>query len=532
MNSLAQRTRPLWVGEDEFDELRAAPLDRDLKTDVVVVGAGIAGMSVAYELACAGSAVVVLDAGRIGGGMTARTTAHLSNALDDRWQELIRLRGVEDARLAADSHSRAIDRIGEIVASEAIDCDFRRLDGYLFLASGDEPGILDRELDAAHRAGLTEVRKVAEAPLPKAGAPPAVCFPRQGRFHPLRYLAGLARGITGRGGRLFADTRASKFVGGRDAHVETADGRRVRAQAIVVATNTPVNDRVSIHTKQAPYRTYALAARIPKGSVADMLLWDTLDPYHYVRLQPQQEGAHDLLIVGGEDHKTGQANDGAERLERLEEWARARFPAIEDVDHRWSGQVMEPVDGLAFIGRNELDDDNVYIATGDSGMGMTHGAIAGMLVSDLTLGRENRWAKLYDPRRRTLAALPDLAAENINVAAQYGDLVTPGEIDSPEQLARGQGAVMRRGLRKIAAFRDDEGRLYQHSALCPHMGCVLRWNALEGSWDCPCHGSQFTGDGRVVNGPSPVDLKDLATAESGFVEDRRASARRRSRRPS
>jgi glycine/D-amino acid oxidase-like deaminating enzyme len=199
MNSLAQRSTPVWVGDGILEALEASPLTGDVEADVVVVGAGIAGLSIAYELACTGRSVVVLDAGRIGGGVTARTTAHLSNALDDRWQELIRLRGLDDARLAAESHGRAIDRIGEIVAAENVDCDFVRLDGYLFPAPGDDPGILDRELEAAHRVGLSDVTKVAEAPLAKAGAPPALCFPRQGRFHPLRYLAGLAAGIKRRG---------------------------------------------------------------------------------------------------------------------------------------------------------------------------------------------------------------------------------------------------------------------------------------------------------------------------------------------
>jgi Rieske Fe-S protein len=169
---------------------------------------------------------------------------------------------------------------------------------------------------------------------------------------------------------------------------------------------------------------------------------------------------------------------------------------------------MEPVDGLGFIGRNP-GEDGVYIATGDSGMGMTHGAIAGMLIADLVLGRDNPWKKLYDPARVTPKAAGEFAKENLNVAAQFRDFVTPGDIASPDSLKAGEGAVMRRGLRKVAVFRDDKGHVHEHSAICPHMGCIVRWNALEGSFDCPCHGSQFAGDGGVLNGPSISGLGPL-----------------------
>jgi glycine/D-amino acid oxidase-like deaminating enzyme/nitrite reductase/ring-hydroxylating ferredoxin subunit len=484
-------------------------LEEHTEADVVVVGGGIAGLSVAYELSLNHRKVVVLEAGTIGGGMTGRTTAHLSNALDDGWSELMKLRGPEDAHRAADSHTRAIQRIEEIIRHEGIDCEFERVDGYLFLAQGDDPQILDRELEAARRLGILGVEKVARAPLPGNQSRPALRFPRQGRFHPLKYLAGLTRTILREGGRLYSGSHVAKFHGGKDAYVETDAGWRVRARAIVVATNSPTNDRVVTHTKQAPYRTFAVAAQVTKGSVVDALYWDTQDPYHYVRLAPQPDARHDLLIVGGEDHKTGQADDGVARLQRLEHWAREHFPAIESFTYRWSGQVMETVDYLGFIGRNGMDAQNVYIATGDSGMGMTHGVIAGMLISDLILGLENPWAKLYDPGRVTLAAIGKYAKENMNVAAQYADLVTAGDIKTVDDLAPGVGAVIRRGLRKVAVFRDKAARVHELSAICPHMGCVVHWNSLETCWDCPCHGSQFAVDGSVINGPSLNPLTNI-----------------------
>jgi len=214
---------------------------------------------------------------------------------------------------------------------------------------------------------------------------------------------------------------------------------------------------------------------------------------------------HEVLIVGGEDHKTGQADDTDERFVRLEEWTRERFPKAGEVEFRWSGQVMEPVDGLAFIGRNP-GDQNVYVATGDSGNGMTHGTIAGILITDLILGRDNEWATLYDPSRISLRGIPEFAKENLNAAAQFTDYVTGGDVDNVRDIARGSGAVIRRGLKKVAVYRDTQGTLHEYSAVCPHLGCMVDWNSPEGTWDCPCHGSRFDSSGKVVNGPASSAL--------------------------
>jgi Rieske Fe-S protein len=341
---------------------------------------------------------------------------------------------------------------------------------------------------------------------------PALRFPRQGQFHILKYLAGLARAVEKHGGRIFTGTHVRDIDGGKrgaGASVTTSDGHTVKAGSIVVATNTPVNDRFVIHTKQAPYRTYVVALRVPKDSVPLALYWDTADPYHYVRLQ--SHGDHDALIVGGEDHKTGQADDMDERWRCLEEWTRARFPMAERVEARWSGQVMEPVDYMAFIGRNPADEDNVYIATGDSGQGMTHGTIAGMLIADLITGTPNPWEKLYAPNRVTLgmSSAMEYAKENLNVVAQYADLVRGGDVDSADAIEPGEGAVLRRGAKKVAVYRDEDGTLHERSAICPHLFCVVDWNHGEKTWDCPCHGSRFDRYGKVVNGPSIVDLPEV-----------------------
>ena len=483
------------------------PLSKDTSANVCIIGAGIAGMTTAYLLAREGRTVVVLDDGPIGGGMTARTTAHLTYALDDRFYELERLFGEEGSRLAAQSHKSAIDRVAAIVRNERIDCEFERVDGYLFIPPDGKLKVLEDELPAAHRAGLIEVRRVERAPLESFDTGPCLHFPRQAQFHPLKYLTGLARAIEREGGKIFTSTHADDIEGGSGSQVKTTSGYTIKADAIVVATNSPVNDRMVIHTKQSPYTTYVIGARIPKGSVPSILLWDApedlWESYHYIRIEHREN--HDVLIVGGEDHKTGQQHDGAQRWGKLEQWTRNRFE-VEAMEFRWSGQVMEPVDALAFIGRNPADSDNVFIATGDSGMGMTHGTIAGILLTDLIMERPNPWTELYDPSRKTLAAAKDFAQENVNVVAQYADLVTPGEVDSVEQIRKEEGAVLRQGLTKIAVYRDENGTLHSMSAVCMHLGCIVTWNAGEKTWDCPCHGSRYDKFGAVISGPANSDL--------------------------
>jgi glycine/D-amino acid oxidase-like deaminating enzyme/nitrite reductase/ring-hydroxylating ferredoxin subunit len=480
-----------------------SPLTADTSADVCIVGAGISGLTTAYLLTQVGKSVVVLEDGAIGSGMTGVTTAHLVNALDDRFFTLERLHGERGARLAAESHTAAIDRIENIVARERINCDFSRLDGYLFRAPEHGDDFIDRELEAAHRAGLHHVSKVARAPL-AFDTGPCLRFPNQGQFHPLKYLAGVAQAIERGGGRIYAGTHATSLSGGKDAAVETNSGV-VHAKHVVVATNSPVNNLVAIHTKQAPYMTYVIGAKVPRHAVTTALYWDTGDPYHYIRLH-QLDATHDLLIVGGEDHKSGQADDIEQRHPRLEQWTRERFPSVGEVAYVWAGQVMEPVDSLAFIGRNPLDRENVYTVTGDSGNGMTHGTIAGMLITDLILGRHNAWADLYDPGRMTLRATGEFAKEAVNMAAQYADHLTGGDVGAVDEIARDSGAVLRRGASKIAVYRDATGELHERSAVCPHLGCVVAWNPADKTWDCPCHGSRFDKFGTVINGPANVGL--------------------------
>lgn len=481
------------------------PLAADERADVCIVGAGVAGLTTAYLLAREGKSVVVLDDGEIASGMTRYTTAHLSNAIDDRYIEIERLHGEAGARLAAQSHRAAIDRIERAVLDEEIDCDFRRVDGLLFLAGGHDESLLQRELEAAHRAEV-EVELLASAPAGSVMSGPCLRFAHQARFHPLKYMAGLARQVQLRHGRIYCNSHVDDVSGGDPVEVSVGN-HVVTAGAVVVATNTPINDRLVIHTKQAPYMTYAIGVQVPRGAVTDALFWDTGDPYIYVRLQ-HDEVEGDILIVGGEDHKSGQADDTLERYQRLEDWTRAHVPTAGEVVHRWAGQVMETIDGLAFIGRNPVGHDNVYVVTGDSGMGMTHGTIAGMLITDLIDQRNNPWESLCDPSRKTLRAAGEFVREALNVSAQYADWVTAGDLSSEDDIAPDSGAVIRNGLAKHAVYRDAKGLLHRRSAVCPHLGCIVAWNEAEKTWDCPCHGSRFDRFGKVINGPANDDLAD------------------------
>ncbi len=318
------RNETVWLRDQETAGF--APLSGHANADVCVVGGGIAGMSAAYLLSREGLSVIVLEDGNLGSGETGRTTAHLANALDDRYTEIERVHGEQGAKLTAESHTAAIRRIEQTVQDEQIECQFTRLPGYLILSPGQSVSMLQEELAAARRAGLTAVTMMDASPLPSLPQP-CLRFPDQGQFHPLKYIAGLAAAVVRKGGRIHTRTHATAMEGGAQRRVTTESGATVTADSIIVATNTPINDWVTMHTKQAAYRTYAIGFRIPHGSVPTGLFWDTDDPYHYVRLQPL-DADHDLLIVGGEDHKTGQPGDVTDRHARLTAWTRTWLPQV------------------------------------------------------------------------------------------------------------------------------------------------------------------------------------------------------------
>lgn len=501
MNVLDEDTKSLWM---ETFIPAASRLSGQERANVGVVGAGIAGLSVAYELAARGRSVIVLDRGRIGSGMTARTTAHLATALDDDYKELIRVRGEDCARLYYQSVAAAIDRAQAIQSAEGIDCDYRRLDGYWVLAPETSPSHLHEEYESCRSLGIPVELCSDATPIHHGGLARSLRFPRQARFHPTKYLAGLAKALHRRGARLYGDTCVEAIEHGRGEIVLKTSGGEVRVTDVVVATNSPVNLRVAIHTKQAPYRTYVIAAKVPAGSLLDALYWDTLDPYHYVRLQPASAN-EDIVIVGGEDHKSGEADDGQARFAALEQWTRARLPMIGEITHRWSGQVLEPMDFTGFIGRSP-DEEHVFLVSGDSGQGMTNGMVAGLLIADLMTIGGNSWEAVYLPERKISKNITTFISENITPLKNFAEYLGADALASVERLRLGEGRLVRSGLKKIAASRDRHGELHLLSASCTHLGCVVHWNSLEQCWDCPCHGSQFAPDGTALNGPAVSPL--------------------------
>jgi glycine/D-amino acid oxidase-like deaminating enzyme/nitrite reductase/ring-hydroxylating ferredoxin subunit len=481
-------------------------LEDNIHADVCVIGGGIAGLTTAYLLAKSGERVCVLEDLYIGTGQTGQTTAHFTTALDDRYFQLEKLHGRQQATLAAHSHLHALRKVEEIVKQEDIECDFEKMDGYLFRGPQQNVELIFKEADAVFNQGVLKTRIIPRAPIDSFDTGTTLKFPDQITLHPLKYIRGLARGIVRYGGQIFENTHVTKISDGITAQVHTRNNYTVKAESVVVATNSPIHTLFSIHTKQAPYRTYVVGLLVPRYSVEKALYWDTEDPYHYIRVK-NFDSTNDILIVGGEDHKTGQDDEPENRYFKLVEWASERFP-VSKVAYHWSGQVMEPVDSLGFMGRTP-GHSNIFLISGDSGNGMTHTTIGGMLIRDLITGVDNPWESLYDPSRISLKATKDFVSENANVALQYADWLGYHSAQAIRDLPYGSGTIISKGLRKIAVYRDETGGCNFMSAKCPHLNGVVHWNSAEKSWDCPCHGSRFDRYGSVIEGPSVSDLATI-----------------------
>lgn len=491
--------------------MRHAPGDRvPREANIVVVGAGIAGITTALELARRGVAVTVLDDGPVGGGETGRTSAHLTSAIDDGYARIERRHGQAIASLVAESHMAAIDEIEANVRDLQIDCDFARVDGYLFAGSRDGDAVLDREYEAAQRAGL-HVERVQRVPLACAGG--GLRFAGQGVIHPLRYVRGLAREVMALGGEIHTGVHATAIEGASrrgDPVTVRVGAQAIACAAAVDATNGALTSPMKLALEQAAYRSYVVGFAVATGAVPNALFWDTASPYHYVRLATMRDGRA-VLLVGGGDHRTGQG-DPAGAFSSLEAWTRRSIPEAGEVVARWSGQIIEPADGLAHIGPVP-GMDGVFVVSGDSGEGLTYGAIAGVLLPELIRGNWPHWAPVYDPARSHRHGLGTLIKEAAHSVLPYADWLKRGDSPSTEAIPRGEGALVRRGLHLLACYRDEDGAVHERSATCPHLRGVVRWNSVEKTWDCPCHGSRFDAYGRVLNGPAPTDLAAVAPTE-------------------
>lgn len=482
-----------------------------IETDVCIVGAGMAGISTAYALARDGMRVVILEAREVISGETGRTTAHLMSALDDRFYMLEKYHGAQGARLAAESHMEAIDIIEENIRRENDDpCDFKRVNGYLFSHDQKQQHLdeLDEELFAAKFSGHSNVTMLEGAPTTIATGK-AICFPNQGRFHPIKYMNVLLKAIEARGGRVFTHSKVASFEGGDKAHAKTVEEGIVNCKHVILAMNNPVNS-FEMMFKEEAFRSYVVAGPVPKGSVTDALYWDTADPYHYVRIAPRDE-VTDWLISGGEDHRVGASVDYSKPFVNLEAWTRSRFPALQEIQAKWSGEVWEPHDLLGYMGKYVHDKGNVYVITGDSGTGMTHTTIGAKIISDLIMNRKNEYIELYSPSRKpSLRALPNGAKATFEMSSGYLNWVRSGDIKDIEDLKPNCGGVLIHNRKPVACYKDENGQVFKCSAVCTHLNGIVNWNDAEKSWDCPCHGSRFDKFGKCLQGPA---IKDLPAAE-------------------
>jgi glycine/D-amino acid oxidase-like deaminating enzyme/nitrite reductase/ring-hydroxylating ferredoxin subunit len=500
-------TLPYWI--DSASMPRFPKLDHALAVDVVVIGGGITGLTTAYLLATAGQSVALIERERCARIDTGHTTAHLTMVTDTRLHELSRAFGATHAQAVWDAGLAAIAEIDTIIREHDIACDFEWVSAYLHAPAG--------RADRAQTSSLEEDARLATemgfdadvvADVPFVGGP-GVHFDNQARVHPRKYLTGVAAAIRENGGQIFEHSAAEEFRD--DPRAVKVNGHWIQAGDIVIATHNPLvgvaglTSATVFQTKLALYTTYAVAARVKRGTVPDALFWDTADPYHYLRLAPDRDD--DLVIFGGEDHKTGQVSDTNMRYQRLEEKLRAMLPRI-DIAHRWSGQVIETPDGLPYVGQMA---DHQYAATGFSGNGMTFGTLAAIMIVDAITGRRNPWAELFDPGRAAIRrGLWDYIKENADYPYyMMRDRLAGAEGKSLRAVKAGHGKVIEHHGEKVAASRASDGVLTMVSATCTHMGCIVHWNDAERTWDCPCHGSRFTPRGAVISGPAEKPLPEV-----------------------
>ena len=496
-SSLPKRSRSLWIATAPGPAY--PPLRRDVAVDVAIVGSGITGITAALLLKDAGLKVAVIEAGRVARGVTGHTTAHLTEVIDHPFGKLIATFGLDGARLALQSTRAAIEHIAETVRRRRIACDFKRVPGFSYTESAEGLAALREELEAARTIGLA-VEMVDDVPLPFETAG-ALRFEDQARFHIRRYLLPLAARVAGGGSHVFEDTQAVEVQDGEPCRVVTERGT-ITAGEVLLATHAPLDNK-TIQTKVAQYRSYVVGVRVA-GRAPQGLFWDDDDPYHYIRSQKTSAGT--VVIIGGEDHKVGQEEDTEGRYEALLAYARERFD-VRAVEYRWSAQTLEPVDGLPYIGR-DTGAGHVHIATGFSGTGMTFGTVSALVLSDAVLGRPNPWAELYDSSRlKPLHSAGTFLKENVD----YPTYLVGDRLKKPHasigDIPRGGGDVVIVDGERVAVSRDGAGVLRAVSAVCTHMGCLVRWNGAEQSWDCPCHGSRFDTDGCLLDGPAARNLE-------------------------
>ena len=477
-------------------------LDRDLRVDVAVVGGGIAGITTALLLKRSGASVAVVEALGVGSGVSGNTSAKVS-ALQATILSTIRSRhGDAEVATYAEASRAAVEKVAALTADEGIDCDLERRPAFTYAADASELASMEGELDAAQAAGLPVERVDGpDVPFPVAGA---VRLDDQLQFHPVRYVRGLAAAVQGDGSHVFEDTRVLRTEVGEPCRVRTARGT-VSADHVVVATHYPFLDRGLYFARLKPQRSYCVAARLRAGEPPQGMSINAGSPTRSLR------GYGDLLIVSGEGHTAGDSDATPERFERLEEFARRHWD-VDAITHRWSAQDPVPYDHLPVIGRYAPRSSRLWVVSGFMKWGLTSATFGAMILADLLGGRENAWAATFDPNRVSLRSAHELAQLGAKFSFDFvADRVKPAQKGSVAQVPTGEARVVRDGLGKVGVYRDHDGAVHAVSLRCTHLGCLLRFNSAETSWDCPCHGSRFDVDGRVLEGPAvdPLEPREV-----------------------
>jgi glycine/D-amino acid oxidase-like deaminating enzyme/nitrite reductase/ring-hydroxylating ferredoxin subunit len=487
------RNRSLWLATSQLP--RQPVLEGDITVQALVVGAGITGLTAARLLLDSGVRVAVIDSGAVSAGVTGSTTAKVTALHSTIYSTLSKAWGADVATAYAQANLEGLEMIRRRVAEEQIDCDFVDAPALTYATSAAGAKKVAAEVEAAREAGLAVYGTTdTDLPFPIRAA---ARLDGQARFHPTRYCSGLLRGIVANGGAVFEQTRALDLDAGSGA--VSTDRGTIRSEMVFIASHVPFVNTGLYPSRMSASRSYAVAFRSTQP-VEGMHI-SVEEPIRSIR------GTGDgYTIVGGESHPAGAGIDTEQCYDALESWSRERFEAG-PIEYRWSAHDYRSADGLPFAGPMGTSG-RVFVATGFAKWGMTNGTIAASIMTDLALGRDNRWAEVFDSRR---IAPRQAAAGLLKMSASYSkNVVTKRLLSSraPDvgELGPGEGGVVSDGGRRAAAYRDEEGALHAVSPICTHMGCQVEFNSAERTWDCPCHGSRFGVDGKVIHGPAVRDL--------------------------